>query len=78
MDKNYKNTGLIGKYNISKVDGTPIDENARYFVLRYDKYQKDEKHMMACRNALLKYADEISEHLPVLSEDLRKILTEPN
>lgn len=29
--------GLFGKYKIEKANGTPLDENARYFVLRYDK-----------------------------------------
>lgn len=69
-----ENIGLIEKYHISKVDGSPIDDNAKYFVLRYDTHQKDVKHMLACRKALLTYADEIEEYLPKLSEDLKSII----
>ena len=28
--------GLYNKYTITKTDGTPIDSNADYFVLRLD------------------------------------------
>lgn len=69
-----ENIGLIEKYHISKVDGTPIDEKARYFVLRYDPYQEDSEHMFACRKALMKYADEIENHLPKLAEDIRNVI----
>ena len=29
--------GLYRKYEIRKADGTPVDPDAKYFVLRYDK-----------------------------------------
>lgn len=33
--------GLFGKYIIQKANGEPIDPEAKYFVLRYDKASKD-------------------------------------
>ncbi len=68
--KNLKEIGLIHKYNIQKSDGTPVDENAEYFVLRLDACGSDFKHTNACRKAVLVYADEIKDHLPLLSRDL--------
>lgn len=69
-----KKTGLIaGKYIIRKSDGSPTDPDARFFVLRYDENQDDKKHMEACRKALLTYANEIEDHLPLLAWDLRKL-----
>ena len=44
--------GIYGKYKISKADGTPVDPEAKYFVLRYDK----DKH---ARVALEAYARSI-------------------
>jgi hypothetical protein len=40
---------LYGKYNVTKTDGSPVDPNAQYFVLRIDT---DE----AARQALDTYA----------------------
>ena len=62
--------GLHERYIIAKVDGSPTDKNAEYFVLRLDKGGKDQKHMKACRRAIINYALDIDEHLPELSEDL--------
>ena len=62
--------GLYLRYLISKADGTPVDENAEYFVLRIDLNGKDQKHIAACRKALMVYADEIKDHLPQLSREL--------
>ena len=35
MDKSHK-TGLYGKYQIKKADGSPVDPDANYFILRID------------------------------------------
>ena len=45
--------GLYYRYNISKVSGEPVDENAEYFVLRLDKNGSDPKHIAACRKAAM-------------------------
>ena len=47
------NKGLYNKYHIEHSDGTPIDHNAEYFVLRYDK---QDAHGLASRLALAIYA----------------------
>jgi len=44
--------GLYGKYTIGKSDGTPVDPNAKYIVLRYDAGSDDE----LARMALLRYS----------------------
>jgi hypothetical protein len=72
--------GLHLKYDITKNNGEPIDTGAEYFVLRFDWGGGDHKHVEACRRAVLKYADEIKDHLPELSKDLIErysILTPP-
>jgi len=65
--------GFHQRFNLSKVDGTPIDPEAVYFVLRLDGKGRDPKHIAACRKAALAYADAIESSLPVLASDLRKI-----
>lgn len=45
--------GLFGKYIIRKADGTDIDPNAKYFVLRYDALGGS--HSQAARLALMRY-----------------------
>lgn len=62
--------GLYNKYYVSKSNGKVVNPHADYFVLRLDKYGKDQKHVAACRKAVLYYAEEIKEHLPELSKDL--------
>ena len=62
--------GLHRRYIVSKTSYKPVDEGAEYFVLRVDKNGKDPKHVAACRKAVLKYAEEIADHLPELSKDL--------
>jgi len=68
--------GLLPKYNVKKANGTPVDPNAKYFVLRYDEGQKDENHRIACIKALSAYADAIEPHIPELAKDLKKIVAE--
>ena len=66
----HNKSGLHRKYIIKKSDGSLVDPDAEYFVLRLDVNGKDEKHTKACRKALMLYAEEIKDHLPVLSKDL--------
>jgi hypothetical protein len=66
-----KQEGLYQKYVLHKVDGTPIDENAEYFVLRLDLNSKDPHHIAACRKAIHTYADAIEATIPELAKDLR-------
>lgn len=63
-------TGLHQRYFISKASGEPLDEGAEYFVLRLDRGGDDQKHIQACRQAVLTYATAIQDHLPELSLDL--------
>lgn len=63
------NKGLFGKYDIKKSDGTPVDPDAQYFVLRIDT----DVH---ARIALRAYARSIFEENPVLARDLRRWLME--
>lgn len=68
--------GLKKKYNITHADGSPVDADAKYFWLRLDYHEGcDRKHIAACRQAALYYAQEIRHHLPALSADLREICT---
>lgn len=58
--------GLYSKYHISKTDGSSIDENALYFVLRLDTDP-------AARLAAGTYADATDNSK--LAEDLRYVLS---
>jgi hypothetical protein len=67
-----KNKRLLHKYNITKANGDPVDLDAEYFVLRLDENQKDKEHFIACRKAIITYANEIENYLPELSKDLKE------
>lgn len=54
---------LYNKYTITKTDGTPVDPNAQYFVLRIDTDP-------AAREALLAYAKAIVKDDPEFAEQL--------
>lgn len=69
--KQENEAGLHRRYDVRKADGTPVDPNAEYFVLRLDEGGKDPAHVAASRKALMTYADEIEKHLPQLAADLR-------
>lgn len=56
--------GLYPKYIIAKADGSPVDPNADYFVLRLDTDQ-------AARGAARNYANRIMGDNPVLAQELR-------
>lgn len=61
--------GLYGKYIISRADGTPIDPDDEYFVLKVAG-KGDRRHIEACRSAIIEYADEIADYLPDLSQSI--------
>lgn len=71
--------GFHARYRITKADGTPCDPDAIYFLLRVDNGGSDEKHIAACRAALLKYATQViatAPHLNQLGQELMDLLTE--
>lgn len=74
MTNSLKNKGLYNRYEVKKTSGSPIDPKAKYFVLRYDNNGNDKKHLEASRFALFVYAELVKDHLPNLSEDLKKQL----
>lgn len=61
--------GWKQKYIIGKTDGTPVDPEAVYFVLRLDK----DEH---ARKAALAYMDSVSEENPKLAYDIFKKVKE--
>jgi len=63
-------SGLYQRYIVKKVDGSPIDPEAEYFVLRLDCGGSDIHHIAACRAAIHAYADAIKRYLPQLAQDL--------
>lgn len=56
--------GLYKKYVIKKADGSPVDINADYFVLRLDADQ-------AAREAAKNYASRVLDKNPELAEELK-------
>lgn len=68
--------GLHQRYIVSKADGTPIDPEAIYFVLRIDGEGDDPIHIAACVNAVNEYCNTLAanKHLPKLVDDLRAIV----
>lgn len=63
--------GLYGRYLISKTNGQPVDPRAEYFVLRLDEFGDDQRHIQACRKAVLVYADSIESRNSELADDIR-------
>ncbi len=59
--------GLYSKYKVEKADGSPIDDEAEYFVLRVDK----DPH---ARVAVRAYARSIKKGNPKLAEHLCRLL----
>jgi len=58
-------SNLYNKYTITKTDGSPVDPEAQYFVLRIDTD-------VAARYAVLHYASYIGGRDPEFADDLRK------
>ena len=69
-----KGKGLYNKYNISRTDGTPIDPNDEYFVLKVNG-NGDVNHLEASRKGVLAYAEAIKPYLPELSIELENKYT---
>ncbi len=61
--------GVRMKYIIEKADGSDVDPNACYFILRLDA---DEQHGEACRKAMRVYADECGNQ--ALADDINACL----
>lgn len=61
----YLEGGLKTKYIIQKTNGNPVDPEAKYFVLRYDK-DPHAKWALEC------YAESVQEDNPELARDIRK------
>lgn len=59
--------GWKTKYTIGKTDGTPVDPDAVYFVLRLDEL---DPYGEASKKAALAYANEIATRNPELAADL--------
>lgn len=51
--------GLHQRYIVTKADGSPVDPNAIYFVMRLDSGGKDPTHIQAGRNAACEWANTI-------------------
>ena len=66
-----KAAGIKHKYNITRADGSPVDPQGVYFVLRLDYHEGcDQRHIAACRRAARAYAAHATDNLPVLSREL--------
>lgn len=61
--------GLYGKFLLQKTNGSPIDPEAKYIVLRYDANSKDGN---LTRAVLIKYASLIRSFNPQFADDLLK------
>ena len=61
--------GLYRKYKIERTDGTLINPENEYFILKV-KGVGDQKHIDACKKAVLVYAEEMRRELPELANDL--------
>ena len=67
--------GIEYKYNITRADGSPVDPQGMYFVLRLDYHEGcDPRHIEACRRAARAYAAHATDNLPVLSRELLEYL----
>lgn len=72
--------GLHQRYIVTKADGSPVDPNAIYFVMRLDSGGKDPTHIEAGRDAACEWADRIqsmgkkSEHLHQTAREIRSMV----
>ena len=60
------------KYHITKADGSPVDPDAVYFVLRLDNHSRPDH--LACRSALQTYAREVRTVDPGAHQAAQEIL----
>ncbi len=63
----YPALGWVDQYHITKADGSPLDPNGIYFVLRLDT----DPH---ARVAMKRYAAAIQSENPMLAHDLRSLI----
>jgi hypothetical protein len=61
-----KQRGLYNKYIITKSSGEPLDPNFYAIVLRID----GGRHVMACRNGALAFAQSVKAENPLLARDI--------
>lgn len=66
---------LENKFIIKKSDGSEVNPKAKYFVLRYDKYQSNMLFMLASKKAMVTFAEVIKNDFKELSCDLIKAST---
>ena len=69
-------SGLIEKYILQRADGKPISPKAKFFCLRYDPDQKDDRWREACCRAIAAFAENIQDFNSQLADDLRKEISE--
>lgn len=67
--------GLKKKYIINKADGSPMNPNAKYFILRYDEGMKDKKFLSCSRRALFEFCLDMIPINPLLSQELYNDIT---
>lgn len=63
---------LYGKYKILKSDGTPVDSQGMYFVLKLNSFNPVQAR--ASQEAVLAYADEIESLSPRLASEIRLLV----
>ena len=63
---------IYGKYTILKADGTPVDPEGMYFVLKLNAFNP--VHARASQRAVLAYADEIESLSPSLARNIRLLV----
>lgn len=69
--------GLHKRYKIEKADGSPVDPNGTYFVLRLDSGGRDRLHVAACRAAARTYSAIVEgSHLHGVAVDLLTVLVD--
>ena len=64
--------GLYNKYYIIKTDGTQIDPNAEFLVLRIDKGCSNKTWLAGARRAAAVLCDTIRFEMPELAKDIEK------
>ena len=64
--------GLYHKYNVTKADGSPVDPDAYYLVLRLDAGE----YRDACRAGARSFAKAVEAHNPQLAADILDTLPE--
>lgn len=70
MPIDYTKTGFLpNRYNVTRGDGKPTDDDSRFYVLRYDK---PDEWGRATRSALRFFAMAVAPDFPRLSEELRE------